>query len=72
MDDVNFIVSYAAGELTEDRVVHGFQKLINSGLVWKLQGSYVRTAIALIEDGRCHSASKERGAYVQTKRRVLA
>jgi len=47
------IVQYEKGELTEDETITLFQELIDSGLVWKLQGSYGRTARDLIEQGLC-------------------
>ncbi len=34
--------------------IEAFQALINSGTVWKLQGSYGRAAKELIEQGLCH------------------
>ena len=52
-DQVGFIMTYEDGELDEDQVVEGFQSLIDSGIVWSLQGSYGRTASALIEAGLC-------------------
>ena len=52
-DSVSFIMAFEDGELGEDEVVAGFQELINSGLVWQLQGFYGRTATALIESGKC-------------------
>lgn len=52
-DQVEFIMEYENGELDEDGVVEGFQNLIDSGIVWSLQGSYGRTASALIEAGLC-------------------
>lgn len=45
------IIEYEAGELTEDETVVLFSELIHTGLVWKLQGSYGRTANALISAG---------------------
>ncbi len=51
--DIDFIVAYEAGELDEEESIVGFQKLIDSGLVWQLQGSYGRTAKYLIEAGLC-------------------
>lgn len=54
-DEVSFIMEYKGGDLGYDETVDGFQHLIDSGLVWKLQGSYGRTAHALIEDGVCHA-----------------
>ena len=47
------IVQYEKGELTEDETITLFQELIDSGLAWKLQGSYGRTARDLIEQGLC-------------------
>lgn len=49
---VGFIMEYEAGELDEATVIiEGFQHLVNTGLAWSLQGSYGRTAVALIEAG---------------------
>jgi hypothetical protein len=48
---VDFIIAYEGGELFEDDIVEGFQRLVESGLVWQLQGHYARTAVALIEQG---------------------
>ncbi len=53
MDTVDFIMAYEAGELDEDQIIEGFQHLIDEGLVWQLQGHYVRTASALIGAGLC-------------------
>lgn len=50
-DEVSFIMEYEAGELSEDEMVEGFQRLVDSGTVWQLQGHYGRTAAALIEAG---------------------
>ena len=33
--------------------MEGFQALIDSGMVWSLQGAYGRQAAALIEGGYC-------------------
>jgi hypothetical protein len=52
-DSVTFIMEYEGGVLEEDQIVEGFQALIDSGLVWRLQGHYGRTAVALIEAGLC-------------------
>lgn len=52
-DTVSFIMGYEADELTHEEVVEGFQKLIDSGIVWNLQGSYGRKARELIASGEC-------------------
>jgi hypothetical protein len=52
-DEVGFIMAYEGGELDEEEIVFGFQHLINSGVVWQLQGHYGRTAAGLIEAGYC-------------------
>ncbi len=52
-DTVAFITAFEAGELTDDAVIEGFQHLIDSGVVWQLQGVYGRTAEILIDEGVC-------------------
>lgn len=54
MDHVNFIIAFESGTLESDEeLIEGFQKMINSGIVWQLQGYYGRTARDLIEAGHC-------------------
>lgn len=48
---VDWIMAYENGELDREAVVEGFQALVDSGLAWQLQGSYGRTAAALIRSG---------------------
>lgn len=56
MPSVDDIMSYEQGDMSEDDTVTFFQGLIDSGMAWKLQGSYGRTAQSLIEAGVCHAA----------------
>lgn len=49
--DVDFIIDFEAGEVTEDEVIEAFQDGVNTGMVWSLQGSYGRTADALLSAG---------------------
>ena len=35
-------------------MVQAYQTLIDTGVIWKLQGCYGRTAATLIENGICH------------------
>lgn len=54
-DHVNFIIRFEGGELeSEQELIEGFQALIDSGVVWHLQGYYVRTAAILIQRGLCY------------------
>lgn len=53
-DELGAIMAYEGGELDDEHTIELFQHLIDSGLVWQLQGSYGRTAHALIEQGYCH------------------
>ena len=53
MDQVSKIMAFESGEMDFDATVEFFQELIDSGLAWSFQGSYGRTARALIEAGYC-------------------
>lgn len=53
MNTLDFIMSYEGGELSDDEVIEGFQHLIDTGIVWQLQGHYGRTAAALLDAGLC-------------------
>jgi hypothetical protein len=52
-DAVNELVDYEEGLMDEEDTIIFFQGLIDSGLVWQLQGHYGRTATAYIEAGLC-------------------
>ena len=45
------IIAFENGELVDDHVIELFQELVNSGLAWKLQGSYGRFAARLLAGG---------------------
>ena len=45
------IIAYENGELGYEEIIELFQSLVDSGLAWRLQGSYGRMAVRLIEDG---------------------
>ena len=39
---------------SEEQMIEAWQHLVDTGLVWQLQGSFGRTATALIEQGVIH------------------
>ena len=51
MNQIDTIIAYENGELGDEEMVSLFQELVDSGLAWRLQGHYGRTAMALIEAG---------------------
>lgn len=51
MSDVDDIIAFESGEMDQEAVIAFFQRIVDSGVVWQLQGSYGRTARALIEAG---------------------
>jgi hypothetical protein len=55
MNMFGLLNDYEDGLLTDDETISMFQDLIDSRIVWGLQGSYGRMAEALIEQGYCHA-----------------
>ena len=58
-DCVGAIIEFENGDLDEEGTLELFQHLIDTGLAWKLQGSYGRMAKALIDRGLCHEAGAD-------------
>jgi hypothetical protein len=56
MVDIDKIIEYENSEMSREEMIIFFQELINSGLAWKLQGHYGRTAVDLIENGDCNES----------------
>jgi len=50
------IIKFEMGELDDTEIIALFQELINTGLAWRLQGSYGRAAKHLIDEGLCQPA----------------
>ena len=48
---IDKIIAYEQGELNDQEIVCLFADLVRSGMAWSLQGSYGRTAKALIKEG---------------------
>jgi hypothetical protein len=55
MNVLDMIVDYETGVLNYEDTLDMYQELINTGLAWRLQGHYGRTAQRLIEDGYCYN-----------------
>lgn len=50
-DLVSRIIAYEMGEMSDEAVIELFQELVDSGMAWRLQGHYGRTAQALLDEG---------------------
>jgi len=57
--DVDFIIAYESGELSDEEIIKGFQKLLDTGACWHLQGHYGRMATALLKAGLIVDRSKK-------------
>lgn len=58
MPNIDDIMKFESGEMWQDELVVFFQGMIDSGVVWQLQGFYGRTAMDLINDGLCKMPEK--------------
>jgi len=56
MPNLDDIIAWENGELDAEAEAEFFQGMINTGVVWTLQGMYGRRAFALIEAGVCTRA----------------
>lgn len=55
--DIDQLMAFENGELNLDEIVELFQQLVDTGLAWKLQGFYGRTARSLINEGLVNDRS---------------
>jgi hypothetical protein len=50
-DCIGAIIDFEQGSLDDEQAIALFQHLVDTGLAWTLQGSYGRTAQALLDAG---------------------
>lgn len=55
---VSDVIKYESGELGANETIALFGRLMRSGLAWRLQGSYGRTACHLINNGYIDRSGK--------------
>jgi len=53
------IIAYECGDIDEAGILELFSALISNGMAWTLQGSYGRTASALIDAGYISEDGKD-------------
>lgn len=51
INQINKITAYEQGDMDEEEIIEFFQELMDSGLIWSLQGHYGRTAQAMVSAG---------------------
>lgn len=54
LDIVSMLMEFDDGTQEPAQTLKMFQHLIDTGMVWKLQGMYGRLANDLIRQGQCH------------------
>lgn len=58
IDIVDRVMAYEQGDMDYEDSLRFFQELIDTGLAWRLQGHYGRTATRLIEAGLVRPAKE--------------
>lgn len=56
------LMDYEDGRLDANQTIELFQELVNTGVVWQLQGAYGRLAAQLIERGLVTQKSQKKAA----------
>ena len=73
-DNIDDIIAFEEGTLDHQKMIEMFQRMINDGSVWSLQGSYGRIAMDLIESGECllgeHGTHDSWGNYIPSRTEV--
>ena len=54
MINVDKLISYEDGSMSEEEEIAFIQELIDNDTIWHLQGHYQRTADKFVEVGLCH------------------
>jgi hypothetical protein len=55
MNIYDAVMNIETGAVSEEEYIASMQHLINTGLVWRLQGSFGRRAVEMIEAGVCYA-----------------
>lgn len=53
MNTMDAVMNVEMGDCDEETYIASMQNLINTGVVWRLQGFFGRRAVELIEAGVC-------------------
>jgi len=61
MNTMEAIMNVEMGCCSEEEYIASMQHLIDTGVVWRLQGSYGRRAVEMIEAGVCAAPEWSQG-----------
>lgn len=65
-DLVDKVMAWEAGNMSDKDTVKFFAELVKSGMAWKLQGMYGRTAMSLIKQGYITKSGKVNKKKLET------
>lgn len=74
MNDIDGIIAFENGELDQEESAKLMQSMVNSGMAWKMQGSYGRACMDAINAGLIMLGKRGRhdywGSYVPARDEV--